>query len=145
MGIAVLLLCIFLFPMLYGELKGGLPDYAYAVYPALTGIYVTPIPFFVALYEAFRLLNYIDANVAFSEFSVASLRNIKFSAIAMSVMYAMCMPLAVVVAELDDAPGAVPIGFAIACAPLVVATFAAVLQKLVQHAIDLKMENDLTI
>lgn len=143
-GAAVLTMCAFLFPWLWVEL-GRLPQFAHVIYPGLIGFYLTLVPFLCALYQAFKLLHYIDKNNAFSELSVDSLRYIKFSAIAMSVLYWTCMPLVFVLAELDDAPGAILIGAAVACAPLIVATFAAVLQKLVQNAIDLKVENDLTI
>jgi hypothetical protein len=36
-------------------------------------------------------------------------------------------------------------GAAVAFSPLIVATFAAALQKLVQHAVDLKAEHELTV
>ena len=48
-------------------------------------------------------------------------------------------------AELDDAPGLGVIALAFVCMPLVIATFAAVLEKLLQNAIDIKSENDLTV
>jgi hypothetical protein len=111
----------------------------------LIGLYATVIPFFFALYQAFRLLHNIDKNHAFSEASIKALRNIKYCAIVMSVLYWTCMPLVFVFADLDDAPGAVLIGAALASSPLIVATFVAVLQKLVQNALDMKLENDLTV
>jgi ABC-type tungstate transport system substrate-binding protein len=49
------------------------------------------------------------------------------------------------IADADDAPGLIIIGAAIACAPVVIAVFAAVLERLLQSAIDLKSENDLTV
>lgn len=143
-GVVVLALCVFLFPRIYVELQ-RLPQFAYVIYPALIGLYATPLPFFLALYHAFTLLHYIDTNNAFSESSVQALRFIKFCAIAMSILYATCMPLVYVLAELDDAPGAILMGMAVVCAPLIVATFAAVLQKLIQNALDIKLENDLTV
>lgn len=145
LGIAVLVLCVLLFPEIYVQLMKAPPGYGHVIYPALIGFYATPIPFFFALYQAFKLLQYIDKNNAFSEVSVNALRFIKYAAIAMSVLYAACMPLVAVLAELDDAPGAILIGLAIVVAPLIVATFAAVLEKLVRSALDLKLENDLTV
>ena len=41
-------------------------------------MYVAAIPFFVALYQAFKLLSYIDKNQAFSELSVKALKKIKY-------------------------------------------------------------------
>ena len=63
----------------------------------------------------------------------------------MSMLYWVGMPLIITIADYDDAPGGVLIGAAFASAPLIVATFAAVLQKLVQTALDIKLENDLTV
>jgi hypothetical protein len=144
-GALVLAFCVFAFPQLWIEGTAELSDHAHVLYPGLIGFYLTAVPFFFALYQAFKLLQYIDANNAFSSSSISALRNIKFCAIAMSVLYWTGMPLVFVFADLDDAPGAVIIGAALACSPLIVATFAAVLQKLVQNAIDIKAENDLTI
>jgi len=109
------------------------------------GLYLTMIPFFVALWETFKLLRYIDANTAFSELSVKALRNIKRCFVVISALYVAGVPLLYPFAEYDDAPGLLLFGAIVACAPIVVAVFAAVLQKLLQSAIDIKSENDLTV
>jgi hypothetical protein len=145
MGMLVLALCVFAFPAIWREAQQGLPDYTYVWYPGLLGIFATVIPFLCALYQGWKLLQYIDRNEAFSEGSVQALRIIMFSAIAMFLLYAVGMPLAYLVAELDDAPGLILVAAAFTCAPLVVATFAAVLKKLVQSAIAMKLDQDLTI
>ncbi|NOS66802.1 MAG: DUF2975 domain-containing protein [Candidatus Peribacteraceae bacterium] len=145
LGIGVLTMCVFLFPELLSAGIRDVPEFRHVYYPAIIGVFLTTIPFFFALYQAFKLLHYIDKNNAFSELSIQALRYIKYCGIAMSVFYAVGMPFVVVLAELDDAPGAIVIGMAIVVAPLIVATFAAVLQKLVQNAVDMKLENDLTV
>jgi cellulose synthase/poly-beta-1,6-N-acetylglucosamine synthase-like glycosyltransferase len=144
-AVATLLLCVFVLPQIWHVVLREVPEFSRAAYPALIGLSWTAIPFLFALFQAFMLLHYIDTNVAFSEASVRALRRIKFCAIAMSVGYAACQPLLFIIAELDDAPGLGAMGLAAVFAPLVVATFAAVLQKLVRHAIDIKVENDLTV
>ena len=143
-GIAVFTLCALLFPPILRELR-TVPEFTAVFYPGLFAFYATAIPFFFALYQSWKLLRYIDANNAFSEFSIQALRKIKYCAVAMSILYATNMPLVVLLSELDDAPGGIIIGFVIVLAPLTVATFAAVLQKLVQNAIDIKTENDFTV
>lgn len=138
-GITVLVLCIFVLPPAIRSEAAG-------VYrPILLGMYVPAIPFFVGLYQALKLLDYIDKNKAFSNLSVKALRNIKYCAVVISALYAVGMPYLIYVADKDDAPGAVAIGFVIIFASIVIATFAALLQKLFQHALDIKSENDLTI
>ena len=121
------------------------PDYAYILYPILIGLYVTVIPFFVALYQTFKLLSYIDKNQAFSELSVKALKKIKFCALTISGVYVVILPFVFLVAELDDAPGLVLVGMVPVFASMVIAVFAAVLQKLLKDAIDIKSENDLIV
>lgn len=144
-GIPVLALCIFWLPWFANEAAEHYPKLAYLQYPTLIGVYVTAIMFFVALYMALRLLSYIDKNEAFSDLSVRALKNIKYCAIIISGMYVIGMPLFYLMADLDDAPGIIVIGMVFIFASFVIAVFAAVLQKLLKNAIDIKSENDLTV
>ncbi len=121
------------------------PDYANILYPILIGMYVSSIPFYLALFKANQLLCYIDKNKAFSQISVNAINNIKYCAIAFSTLYVVMMPFVYFVAEKDDAPGLVIVGLVPIFASMVIAVFSAVLQRLLQDAIDLKSENDLTV
>lgn len=121
------------------------PDYAYILYPIVTGLYLSVIPFFIALYQAYKLLSYIDKNQAFSEWSVKALKKIKYCAITISGLYVIILPFVFLLAELDDAPGLVIIGMVPIFASIVIAVFAAVLQKLLKEAIEIKSENELII
>ena len=82
-GIPVLALCIFWLP----GIKCRIIQVCY--YPILIGVYATAISFFFALYQALKLLSYIDKNKAFSELSVKALKNIKYCAITISIIYAV--------------------------------------------------------
>jgi hypothetical protein len=142
-GAPVLALCIFGLPWIAKNPVN--PDYDHILYPIVIGMYVSAIPFFVALYQAFKLLSYIDKNQAFSEVSVRALKIIKFAAMTFSALYVVILPFVYFVAELDDAPGLIIIGMVPIFASLVIAVFAAVLQRLLQEAIELKSENDLIV
>ena len=144
-GIPVLALCIFLVPGIASFAAELYPDIAYMKYLVLIDMYAAAIPFYFALYQAFKLLSYIDKNQAFSELSVKALKNIKYCAITISSLYVLGMPLFYLMAEIVDAPGIILIGLVIIFASMVIAVFAAVLQKLLQEAIDIKSENDLTV
>lgn len=144
-GIPVLALCIFLVPEIGNFAVELYPNHAYIKYLVLIDLYATVIPFYFALYQAFKLLGYIDKNNAFSGLSVRVLKNIKYSAIAISILYVVGMPLFFLMADMDDAPGIILIGMVMIFASLVIAVFAAVLQRLLQEAIDIKSENDLTV
>ena len=140
-GLVVLGLCVFGLPyLIQSELTG---DFDYG--PIFLGLYVPAVPFFFALYQSLKLLGYIDKNEAFSASSVRAFRNIKYCALIISGLFAAGMPYVFFVADRDDAPGLAAIGFVIVGASFVIATFAAVLQKLVQNAVDIKSENDLTV
>ncbi|YCA45060.1 DUF2975 domain-containing protein [Bacillus sp. JZ8] len=145
MGIPVLALCIFLVPEVGSYAAELYPDMAYIKYLIFIDLYAAAIPFYIALYEAFKLLSYIDKNKAFSMISVKALKNIKYCAITISILYVVGMPLLYLIAEKDDAPGIILIGLVIIFASMVIAVFAAVLQKLLKEAIDIKSENDLTV
>jgi hypothetical protein len=97
------------------------------------------------LYQSFNLLSYIDKNKAFSELSVRALKKIKKCAITISGLYVVALPFVFILAEVDDAPGLGLIGMVMIFAPMVIAVFAAVLQRLLQEAIDIKSENDLIV
>lgn len=144
-GIAVLALCIFAFPSAYQGMSIEWPGIE-AVQPiAFIALYASAIPFFISLYQGMKLLGLIDSQTAFSHVSVRSLRIIKYAATSMTLCYFFVMPLVYLVADYDDAPGLIIVGMVFACSPLVIATFAAVLEKLVQSAIDIKSENELTV
>ncbi len=113
--------------------------------PVVLGIVVTAIPFLYALYQGILLLGAIEKNTAFSEASVRSIRTIEYCAFTISALYAAMMPFIIRAAHSDDAPGAVLLGLMGIFAPLITGVFAAVLQRLLQNAIDLKSENDLTV
>jgi hypothetical protein len=145
MGFPVLALCIFLVPEIGNIAAKLLPEFAYIKYLVSIVFYASAIPFYFALYQAFNLLRFIDKNKAFSALSVMALKKIKYCAIIISSLHVLVLPLFYLLADKDDAPGAVFIGLAVPFAAMVIAVFAAVLQKLLQEAIDIKSENDLTV
>ncbi len=145
MGLAVLAFCVFAVPTMGEGVNAEFPGIVYPAYVVSILMYASAVPFFFALFNAFMLLVYIDKNKAFEVVTIKALRNIKYSAIAMTVIYFGAMPLFFQIAEMDDAPGMLPIGTVVICAPLVVAVFAAVLEKLVKNVIEIKAENDLTV
>lgn len=147
-GFPVLALCIFALPQLASvaiaeAVKGA--KLGYVIVGLLVVMYVSVLPFYFALYQAFRLLTYIDKNQAFSELSVGALKKIKTYALSISGLYVIALPLVYIIAEWDDAPGLILIGLVMVGASMVIAVFAAVLQKLLKDAIDIKSENDLTV
>lgn len=108
--------------------------------------YIASIAFFIALYKAFRLLGYIGQNRVFSLDSVKALKSIKYCAMILGVLIVLAALYIRLFHHEDDDPA----GFLAMCivttfAIIVIATAAAIFEKLLQNAIDMKSENDLTI
>jgi len=108
--------------------------------------YLASIAFFVALYQAFKLLEYIGQNKVFSLKSVKALRNIKYCATILSILIvAAAIYIRIFHAEGDDPAGFIAVGIVTAFISIVVATAAAVFEKTLRSAVDIKSENDLTV
>lgn len=142
-GLPVVLLCIFALPNLYRDAFEAFPDFW--VTPIAVVMYASVLPLLFALFQAYKLLTYIDGQKAFSDASVVAIKRIKSNAMSISLLYVIVLPFFYFISDLDDAPGFMVIGLFFAGAPYVIAVFAAVLQKLLNQAIQLKSENDLTI
>ena len=105
--------------------------------PFLTYAYIASIPFFVALYQAFKVLGYAGKNQAFSPDAVKAMRTIKFCAIAI-VGFVALGELFIMFGNSDDRAGGVAIGTVIIFGSVVVAAAAAVLERVLQDGVDLK-------
>lgn len=108
--------------------------------------YLASIAFFVALYQAFKLLGYIGQNKVFSLDSVRALRTIKYCAITLGSSIVMAgLYIRLFHAKDDDPAGFLAMCIVATFIAIVIATAAAVFEKLLQNAIDIKSENDLTV
>lgn len=112
--------------------------------PFLAFVYVGSIPFFVALYQAFKVLGYAGQDQVFSPAAVKALRTIKYCAIAIIGFVAVAEIFILLNAE-EDKPGGIFIGILITFGSLVIATAAAMFERILQNAVELKSENDLTV
>lgn len=138
-GAGVLALCILVLP------NGIRVTHWDGYRPILLGMYLPAIPFFLALFQALRLLNLIDHNKTFSKASVQALNTIKLCGVAIGAMYGVGLPYIYITAQKDDAPGVIAIGLVFTFAPIAIAVLAAILQKVFQDAIKIKSINDKTI
>jgi hypothetical protein len=108
--------------------------------------YASSIAFFIALYKAFKLLGYIRQNKLFSLNSVRTLRSIKYCAIILTILIALAgLYIKIFHNKEDDPAGFLAMCIVITFLTISVATAVAVLEKILQNAVDMKTENDLTI
>lgn len=115
--------------------------------PFLAYAYTASIAFFVALYQAFKLLGYVGRSEVFSQRSVKALRTIKYCAMALVgfLVGAEAYFFIVQRGKEDDIAGGVMMGLFLIFISVVVATAAAVFERTLQSAVELKSENDLTV
>ncbi len=141
-AIAALAVCILGLPGMVAQEARKTPDTAWLVYMFLVGAYILSIPFFVALFQAFKLLTYVDGNKAFSEVSARALGCIKYCAITISMLMVAGMASVMVlsIGKGEDMAGIVAMGLLITFASCVVAAVAAVLQKQVEKAVAERVE-----
>ena len=107
--------------------------------------FLASIPFFVALYHGFKLLSYVDQNQVFSEAAIKAVRNIKYCAITLSGFIVVGLLYIRLFAHGEDAAGPTALGMFTTFASIVIATAAAVFERLLQNAVDIKSENELTV
>ena len=114
--------------------------------PFLAYAYTASIFFFVALYQTFKLLGLIRRNEVFSQAAVKALRTTKYCALTLIAFIVGAEGyFFLVVRGTDDIAGGVAMGLAMLLVSTVVATAAAVGERLLQSAVDIKSENDLTV
>ena len=140
----VVLIWIIVFPQLEGRAK-DLDLISIYSDPFIIYGYIASIPFFFVLYQAFKLLNLIDADKAFSQEAVDTLKKMKFASLSLIGFIALGLFYIRFFANGDDSAGPTALGILASFAAAVFATVAAVFQKLLQNAVDLKSENDLTV
>ena len=131
-------------PHIEGRNAHATPVEIYFKDPFLAYAYVASIPFFAALYQAFKVLGYARQNNVFSQAAVKALRTIKFCAIAI-IGFVAVGEVFIMLHTSDDRAGGVFMGILITFGSIVIATAAATFERILQNAVDMKSENDLTV
>jgi hypothetical protein len=96
--------------------------------PFLAYAYGASIPFFVALYQAFKLLGHIGQNKAVSPSSIQALRRIKYCGLAL-VGFIVVGEVFILLGSSDDRAGGVFMGLMALLISAAIATAAAIFEK----------------
>ena len=140
-GIVTLVIMI-RFPLTEGRAE-NLDLFSIYLDPFILYGYAASIAFFIALYKAFKLLGYIGQNKVFSLNSVKTLRSIKHCAIVLSILIVTAgIYIRIFHAKDDDPAGFLAICIVTSFVSIVVATVAAVFEKILQNGVDIKSENE---
>lgn len=142
-GSAVLALCIFWLPVIAIREPKAHPG-VYSLYPLLGYAYGCCIAFSIALYQAFKLLTYIERNNAFSELSLKSLKIIKKCGLTIIFFIVLGIVTLKVIAKVtgDDPAGPISLSLIGILATSIITAIVDALQKPLKNILELKPEND---
>lgn len=144
-GLGVLALMLW-FPNIEGRNANSTLFQVYFNDPFLAYAYIASIAFFAALYQAFKLLGYVGRNEVFSQAAVKAVRTIKYCAIVLIALILGAEAFFFIVQSgKEDIAGGVMMGLFMIFVSAVVAAAAAVSERTLQTAVNLKFENDLTV
>ena len=145
-GVAALALLLWE-PQVEGVNKNRTNFEIYFQDPFLALVYAGSIPFFIALYQVIRALGYVGRNDVFSSEVVRALRTIKYCALVIIGFVVVEVIWVLLVSGPDEDNPGVPffMGFLIIFPSIVVVTVAGMFERILQNAVDLKCENDLTV
>ena len=101
--------------------------------PFLAYAYVASVSFFVALYQAFKVLRYAGTNQMFSQAAVKALRTIRICVIAMIGFVVVGEVL--ILPNADELPPPIFMGFLIIFGSTVIATSTSVFEHILRKAI----------
>lgn len=146
-AVGALAICLFALPAIAAQDAAAHPELAWQRYPFLAYAFLLCLIFLIALYQCFKLLGYVDANIAFSELSVRALKYVKYCGMSISglIIAGLATLMILAVGKNEDITGIVMPGIVVTFISGVGATIVTVLQSHVQKAIELKSENDLTV
>ena len=136
--------CLFAIPGMASRDAAAHPETAYLQYPFMLSACLLFCLFFFALYQAFKLLNSISRNQAFSIHSVIALKKIKYCAFTIVLCFIAGLGFLIVFIG-GDIAGVFMMCMICIVASGAVCSFAAVLEKLTVRTIQLKEENKWTV
>jgi hypothetical protein len=131
-------------PHIEGRNAHATPFEIYFKDPFLAYAYIGSIPFFVALYQASKVLGYVRQNQTFSQATVNGLRTIKYCAIAIIGFVAVSV-IFMIGGDQEDRPAGLFMRILVTFPSIIVAAAAAISERILQNAVDIKSENDLTV
>jgi len=112
--------------------------------PFLAYAYIASIPFFVALYQAFKLLGYAGQDKVFSRAAVKALRTMKYCAIAI-IGFVAVGEIFIMLNDSDDRAGGVFMGILVTVGSIAIAVVAAIFEKNLRKAVNARSKKDLTV
>ncbi len=110
--------------------------------PFLAYAYAASIPFFVALYKAFKALGCAGQKEVFPQTALKALRAIKYCALAI-IGFVAVGEIFIMLGSSDDRAGGVFMGLLVTLGAIISAAAAARFERILKDAADIKSENGL--
>ncbi len=129
-GAFVVVFCAFGLSSIIMDLADSAQNIAKFMYPIIVVMYIAAVPILIALYQSFKFLNFVDKNMTFTEQAIKTLKTVRYCAMTMAGLHTVAFPFFAILGELDDAPGAIVIGFGFIFVPIVIATFVNLIEGL---------------
>jgi hypothetical protein len=104
----------------------------------LAYVYIGSIPFFVAIYQAFKVLGYSRQNKLYSQAAIKALRTIKYCAISI-IGFVAVGEIIIMLSNSDDPAGGVFMGILITFVSVVMASAAVMFERKLQNAIKIRL------
>ncbi|MDO5689751.1 MAG: DUF2975 domain-containing protein [Tissierellia bacterium] len=143
LAICITVLAVAVVPNSAANMVEEFPAFAHLRMPGLVLVYLSLVPFYLDIWEAWKLLDMILSGEVFTEEAVRSLRRIRRYAMCISCIYAFAL-LSLLLLRVPYSTAYITIALVILAA-LSGAVLASILRRLLVLAIDYKSENDLTI
>ena len=139
MGIGVLALLLWE-PQIEGRNLHATNFEIYFNDPFLALAYIGSIPFFVALYQVFKVLGYVRQHNVFSQATVKALRTIKYCALII-IGFVVAEEIFIILNHgNDDIAGGVFMGFLITFGSVVAIAVASMFEQVVKNVVEEKFE-----
>jgi len=138
LGVGVLVLLLWE-PQVEGRNVNATQFEIYFKDPFLAYIYLAFVPFFVSLSQAFKIVGYARRNELFLQHSVRALRIIKYCELTTAILFLGAVAyLSIFIRGKDDIAGGVAMGGFIILVSAIIATTAAVFERILQNAVDIE-------
>ena len=141
-AITAVFLCL-IAPSMGQDIAAANPEYAFMLAPALIFLAVSAVPFYLALYRAYRVLQQVGRDHSFCAENAAHLKAISRLALIDTLWYFLGA-VALVIGNVGHPSVLLGMGLVIFIG-VAAAVAAATLSHLVQKAAALQSENELTI
>lgn len=137
------LLCLLIIPSLGKDAVNMNPELSYMYWPCLIFLWITAIPFYIALYKLWLISEEISKDNSFCMENAKGLKDISNLALSECILYLLAAILLFSFKVLH--PGILIIILFIIFIGVAIAVASATVSHLVEKASNLKNENDLTI